>query len=649
MSKIKVLDKHVAELIAAGEVVERPASVIKELVENSIDSGADKITVEISSGGIKYMRITDNGCGIPAEDVATAFLRHATSKVSTEDDLNRIGTLGFRGEALASIAAVARVEMLTGCSDGCGVLYTIEGGEEKGCEEAGCPRGTTVIIRDIFYNTPARMKFLKKDVTEGNTIAGIINRIALSHPEISFRFIRDGRQVVLTPGDGELKSAVYAVYGREFFNGLIPAQYSLNNISVKGFVCAPLSARASRNMQHFFINGRYIRSKTAMAALEQAYKNSIMVGKFPSCVLLITMPHDALDINVHPSKEEVRFANERNVFDAVYYCAKSALEQGDKRPQFDLGRAAKPAVNKTEGKQITIQGAFRTGQNENTKANTNSDANNLTMQRENIAKIVPQLMSIVDDVRADKLNMPVVRESSVSYGGATAIPSLSDDIKSNDEHTKEQDMPEAVRAESEPGHAKAIDDMAQSDRPEVRIIGEAFSVYVIAEMGDELIIIDKHAAHERMIFERIKDGGINSQLLISPHTAAMSAEECDAILNNADKLAAAGFEVEDFCGSVLVRAVPSMLVDENIDSLMSEIAAGFLNGGKKVEIGQLDWLYHNIACRAAVKSGTHSYNSELVSIVNEIAYADDVRYCPHGRPVAFRLSKKELEKQFGRQ
>ncbi|MBQ2319669.1 MAG: DNA mismatch repair endonuclease MutL, partial [Clostridia bacterium] len=336
MPQIKVLDKHVAELIAAGEVVERPASVIKELVENSIDAGATQVTVEIQNGGVSYMRVTDNGCGISRNDVPTAFLRHATSKVSTSTDLDSISTLGFRGEALASVAAVARVEMMT-CKEGeTGVIYKIYGGEEISLEDAGCPVGTTIIVRDLFYNTPARMKFLKKDVGEANAVAGVLDKIALSHPEISVRFIRDGKNTLNTPGDGDLKAAIYAVFGRDFASGLIKTDYTLDNMSISGYIGTPVAARANRNMQHFYINGRYVKSKNMIAAVEQAYKNSIMVGKFPSCVLNLNIPFNMVDINVSPSKTEARFVDERAVFNIIYYGVKTALNSGDTRPELKL-------------------------------------------------------------------------------------------------------------------------------------------------------------------------------------------------------------------------------------------------------------------------------------------------------------------------
>ena len=659
MAQIKVLDRQVAELIAAGEVVERPASVIKELVENSIDAGATQITVEIQNGGITFMRVTDNGSGIAREDIKTAFLRHATSKVDKVDDLDSIATLGFRGEALASVAAVARVELLT-CKKGeTGSKYAISGGEEEFFEDAGCPVGTTIIVRDLFFNTPARMKFLKKDVSESNAVAGVIDKIALSHPEISFRFIRDGKNTLTTPGDNDLKAAVYAVFGREFANSLIKVDYTFNNMSVSGFVSSPLSARANRNMQHFYINGRYIKSKNLMAALEQACKNSVMVGKFPSCVLNLSIPYNLVDINVSPSKTEARFADERSVFNIVYYAVKSALTEGDNRPEIKTQRIIPNAV---QGEQISLHKTETT-----IKQNSIIDnpLNNFKPEKTgqlplyssvytNDTEPVAEAINVAtksSDLNAEPFVMrsePVVKYSTSL--GKKNIDVFCDEDKITDSSIKSEQSSETVIEPTKPQiSATEAVTADNADLPEIRIIGEVFTTYILAEYGDSVVFIDKHAAHERILFEKIKQSEHDSQMLLEPITVPLAKEEYAAILDNLDLIIRTGFDVEDFgASSVIVRAVPTVLVGEDIKNLVYEMAGGFTDNKNSVEIEKLDWLYHNIACRAAIKAGSRSNPAEMAALAERIIRHDDIKYCPHGRPVAFILTKKELEKQFGR-
>lgn len=613
MAHINVLDKHVAELIAAGEVVERPASVIKELVENCIDAGASEITVEIQNGGVTYMRVADNGCGIPRDEVATAFLRHATSKVREQSDLESISTLGFRGEALASIAAVARVEIITKTADGDGVIYRIAGGEEQGIADTGCPNGTTIIVRDLFYNTPARMKFLKTDTGESNAVQTMLERVVLSHPEIKFKFIRDGRVAITTQGDGKLRSAVYSVYGREFAGGLIDADYSLGGMRVSGLICTPVAAQKNRNMQHFYVNGRYVRPKTMFAAVEQAYKNSIMVGKFAACVLNLELPQDMVDINVHPAKIEVRFTNEKAVFDAVYYAVKSALEQ-DTRPQMNLGRVdISPAVKADSGEQITLHTE---------------------------PKVEPVVRQVAPPERVAE---EIYRKT------AEAISQLPD---------ANVVAPAAAPAFREPTAEYKVDRVAQpTEAPApadeggaaIRLIGEAFDTYIIAELGDEIYFIDKHAAHERVLFEQLRQEQSVGQQLLAPVTVTLSGDECAALMDNIAAAERLGFEIDHFGGSsVIVRAVPLILSGLNVADIVSEMADGFAQHKNAVSLEHLDWLYHNVACRAAVKAGNKSGDAERLALAERILGSDDIRYCPHGRPVAFRLTKKELEKQFGR-
>ena len=693
MPKIKVLDRQVAELIAAGEVVERPASVIKELVENSIDAGATQITVEIQNGGITFMRVADNGSGIAREDIKTAFLRHATSKVNKVDDLESIATLGFRGEALASIAAVARVELLT-CKKGeTGSKYAISGGEEEFIEDAGCPVGTTIIVRDLFFNTPARMKFLKKDVSEANAVAGVIDKIALSHPEISFRFIRDGKNALTTPGDNDLKATVYAVFGREFANSLIKVDYTFNNMSVSGFVGSPLSARVNRNMQHFYINGRYIKSKNLMAALEQACKNSVMVGKFPSCVLNLTIPFNLVDINVSPSKTEARFADERAVFNIVYYAVKSALTEGDNRPEIKTKRIISNAI---QGEQISLHkteaeakrssvidnplNSYETEKSSQPQLSssvyvadsdfvgntiniasksTESNAEPLVMRSEQVVKYTASLGKKNIDVFYDD------EDDEKKISTQFAQSENDDSVQSEVEETTQLDQIDQYENENSARFDQPIETVTQptasqilaaesaenndTDLPEIRIIGEVFTTYILAEYGDSVVFIDKHAAHERILFEKIKRIEHDSQMLLEPIAVPLAKEEYAAILDNLDLIIRTGFDIEDFgASSVIVRAVPTVLVGEDIKNLVYEMAGGFTDNKNSVEIEKLDWLYHNIACRAAIKAGSRSNPAEMAALAERIIRHNDIKYCPHGRPVAFILTKKELEKQFGR-
>lgn len=639
MPKIKVLDKHVAELIAAGEVVERPASVIKELVENSIDAGATQVTVEIQNGGVSYMRVTDNGCGISRNDVPTAFLRHATSKVSTSTDLDSISTLGFRGEALASVAAVARVEMMT-CKEGeTGVIYKICGGEEISLDDAGCPVGTTIIVRDLFYNTPARMKFLKKDVGEANAVAGVLDKIALSHPEISIRFIRDGKNTLNTPGDGDLKATIYAVFGRDFASGLIKTDYTLDNMSVSGYIGTPVAARANRNMQFFYINGRYVKSKNMIAAVEQAYKNSIMVGKFPSCVLNLNIPFNLVDINVSPSKTEARFVDERAVFNIIYYGVKTALNMGDTRPELKL---------------------------DNIPIKTDNGLHNTAIKSEpHISKPIvtapPKPAPASDFIPTSNYFEALSRNKApseesvfrsapvVQYNDKPMRYNLDVVYEEPEEKTPTQTTFIEPVTETFDEKTAVITDEPTEAKPEIKIIGELFTTYIIAECGEKVVFIDKHAAHERILFEKIRTEEHDSQMLLEPVTVTLAKEEYTLVTENLDLIARVGFEIDDFgASSVIVRAVPTVLAGEDVKSLILEIAGGFCNNKTTVEIEKLDWLYHNIACRAAIKAGTHSNMTEMAALAERIINHDDIRYCPHGRPVAFTLTKKELEKQFGR-
>ena len=609
MPKINLLPKQVAELIAAGEVVERPSSVIKELVENSIDAGATVITVEIKNGGISYIRITDNGCGISREDVPLAFLRHATSKIKVDNDLDRISTLGFRGEALAAVSSVSRVELLTKTKEEhIGTHYLIEGSEEKDYSDAGCPDGTTIIIRDLFYNTPARMKFLKKDVSEANSCAAVIDRIALSHPEISFKFIRDGKQTLSTMGDGKIKSAVYSVLGREFSSSLIDTESEQNGIKVTGLICKPIACKPTRNNQFTFLNGRLVRSGTVVAATEQAYKNSAMGGKFPSFVLYINVPFDTVDVNVHPAKTEVRFSDEKLIFESVYVAVKNALSKGDTRPEVKI---TKPAFNPfvrmstEEFKQSAIE-------IEKTKPIINTSEIKPTEPKTNLV--------FKSEQKPEFLN-------NFSY---TVI---------------EKPKPQTVTPKTNVDIEKTITE----ETPEIMVIGEAFKTYIIAQMGESIFIIDKHAAHERIIFNKLKkERKTEVQALLTPVTVILPKEEYNAVIQNTDLLLESGFETEDFGNnSVVVRAVPATLIGENVSNLLSEVAESLITA-KTVRTEREENLFHTVACKAAIKAGYNTTAEEMLSLAEKVLFSDDIMYCPHGRPVAYEIKRNELEKQFGR-
>ncbi len=622
MPKINLLDKQVSELIAAGEVVERPASVIKELVENSIDAGSTIITVEIKNGGISYMRITDNGCGISEQDVPTAFLRHATSKIQTSDDLNSIATLGFRGEALAAVSSVSRVEMLTKTPDSqSGTYYKIEGGIETEISPIGCPDGTTIIIKDLFYNTPARMKFLKKDVSEANACAAVIDRIALSHPEISFKFIRDGKQILSTNGDNNLKNTVYSVLGREFSNSLIDVNGENLGIGVTGLICKPFTCKATRNSQYTYLNGRLVRSGTVVAAVEQAYKNSAMVGKFPAFVLNLSVPFETVDVNVHPAKTEVRFSDEKRVFDCVYAAVKNALSGGDTRPEVKIPT---PTFNKFE--RMTTQEFKQT---------------------------------VLETEIKPKIENPVIAEKTFSDNSKTvtfkspvnldfAKPSVFVDLNNPSKPIEKIPQPIKVEPQSVKNEDSVLIDKTE-EVVDVLVIGEAFSTYIVAQMGDSVFMIDKHAAHERILFNQLKTTRkIEVQALLTAVTVSLNKEEYNAVINNTDLLLECGFEVEDFGNStVAVRAVPSTLVKEDLNLTISEIAESLLKSGK-VQIGFEEDLFHTVACKAAIKAGTKISSLEMQKLAEKVLRTKEIMYCPHGRPVAFEIKRRELEKMFGR-
>lgn len=640
MPKINLLPKNVAELIAAGEVVERPSSVIKELVENSIDAGANIITVEIQRGGITYIRVTDNGCGIAFEDVPVAFLRHATSKIKTGEDLDSIATLGFRGEALAAVSSVARVDMLTAV-EGNGTHYTIEGGEEILYEESGCPKGTTIVIKDLFYNTPARMKFLKKDISEANSCAAVIDRIALSHPEISFKFIRDGKLTLSTSGDGDLRTAIYSVLGREFSGNLISVSYESGGIAVSGFTCKPVSCKPTRNGQYTFLNGRLVRSGTVVAAVEQAYKNSAMVGKFPSFVLYLNVPFNTVDVNVHPAKTEIRFSDEKRIFDTVYASVKNSLASGDTRPQVKLNS---PAFNRFQ--HMTTE-EYRQQKIEEPP----TLAEKIYKQPTGLHNTKPKTAAFNDGTKPDFSK----RFSYVSPEGKKTEPITEAEYKKTymEKAVKTEPIvtPEPRLSETEVKQRISVDIIKEPEEeiPQITVIGEAFSTYIVAQKDDSIFLIDKHAAHERILFNRLKSKlKIEVQPLLTPVTAVLPKEEYDAIIGNTELLYENGFEVEDFGNSaVVVRAVPVFLTGEDINSVISEVASGIITAGE-VRTEREESLMHTVACRAAIKAGGHTTLPEMQKLAERVLTTKEIMYCPHGRPVAFEIKKRELEKQFGR-
>ena len=665
MSKVKLLDKHTAELIAAGEVVERPSSVVKELVENCIDAGASVITVEIRHGGSSYIRVTDNGEGISPDDVPTAFLRHATSKIRVGADLDSIATLGFRGEALASICAVSKMELITRTAESdSGVHYVIEGSDEVVNEEIGCAVGTTIIVREMFYNTPARRKFLKSDKTEGNAIASVIDRVALSHPEISFRFIREGREVLLTPGDGKLRSAVHAVYGREFTSGLIPVKYNYNGVSVEGFVSKPVNSRPNRAMQIFFINGRYVRSNTMQRALEDACKGAVMIGKFPACVLGISLDCSAVDVNVHPAKLEVRFTDEKPVYESVYFAVRSSLAEFDAPRDVELPPARRvstsPNMHEYSGVQIDLNNSMRARQSDSrmpADSHEEVDERGTENQPYDLAALTVNDPGTVASAASSRPAPPVpptyeevVRAAEPEIHG-TRPPEKSDFLQISDNRSEYSEV-ETPKKQTLTGETENITEKNDSFiLPEYKIVGEIFSTYILVESGGELILIDKHAAHERLIYERLLRQRENpdSQMLLTPIPVTLEKTQYDSVTQSIELLAQAGFEVEDFgMGTVLLRSVPTILSGDDAEGAFLEIAGQLRGGQTSVTTERIDWIYHTIACKSAIKGGDRNLPGELAELVLTLISHPDVRYCPHGRPIFVSLKQREIEKYFGR-
>lgn len=637
MPTINVLDKSVAELIAAGEVIERPASVIKELVENAIDAGADHVTVEIKNGGITYMRVTDNGCGIAHEEIPTAFLRHATSKIATGSDLDNINTFGFRGEALASIAAVARVEMLTKQSaNEFGSSYKIEGGAETCHEKTGCPDGTTIIIRDLFFNTPARLKFLKKDVSEGNSVQAIVDKIALAHPEVAIKFIRDNKPVRITNGDGKHYSAIYSVFGKQFAASLIPVDYSVGNISVSGYISSPLFARANRSMQYFFVNTRSIKSVICMSALEEAYRNSIMVGKFPACVLNINLPPNEVDVNVSPSKTEVRFAYEKNVFDAVYYGVKNGILNAENSREIQIKPVEKPTSAKEEiSDAVTLPAKEEKPAFIGERVRLSSEPAPYEMKQPEVLYKQEKLAEPVQPVPPALKNVQVEEEPEI----ANPFKFLSREIFEKPKPVQEK--PPAQPAEEEP---------EQEEKPPLTVIGEIFKTYIVCQCGDDMILMDKHAAHERIRFEKLKnDFSQHSQLLLEPVNIQLSAEEWSAVTDFSEELGEMGIDFVPHNNFVIeLNSMPTMLAGGDEKGTMEKIADILTHSNTNVKGEIFDDILHSMACKSAIRANEITSFEELKLLANQVWNDEKIRFCPHGRPIITVISKKELEKNFNR-
>ena len=711
MAVIHVLDKHTAELIAAGEVVERPASVVKELLENSIDAGATQVTVSIESGGVKLIEISDNGTGIEAEYISTAFIRHATSKIETPDDLTNIHTLGFRGEALASIASVARVELTTRTEvDEFATVYRIEGGEEVSREPGARAVGTTIRVKDLFYNTPARMKFLKKDSSEGTFVSDTVTHVALSHPEVSVKFIREGKLQYVTPGDGQLRGAVYAVLGREFSRDLIELKNQEGVYRITGLVTPPKSCRASRSMQHFYINGRYVRNRTMMAGMEMAFKGTMMQGKFPGGILLLEMPADLVDVNVHPAKIEARFARENDVFDVVYHAVKLALAQpgtGERLFTFEADKEEEKAENSKKDADIikndvknnnfTGLSAIIRGQADPgvlpqqhwepakpaaapqqpapaaamqiptapSVPRWKGSAQNEDMLDPFVTLHSPKLettkapepfraaasetqLDVEPEFGETKLHSP--RDHMAAWNPAQEAP--KEEPESAPCAETEPDAPEAAEQETVLAEPEQMNFDPTADQPEpLRYVGEVFRTYILAERGDELCLIDKHAAHERQLYEKLAAnyGNVPSQMLLEPAAIDLAAEEKQALLDNIPLLENAGLEIADFGGNtVVLRAVPADVEPQNAESLLVEIANKLLKGGHDALNEHTEWVLHSISCRAAIKAGDKSSPQELLALAEKILSGEVPPFCPHGRPCVLKLARKELEKQFGR-
>ena len=645
MPKILQLSSHVANLIAAGEVVERPASAVKELLENAVDAGASKVTIEIRDGGMTFLRVTDNGCGMSAEDARTAFLRHATSKLRTEEDLAAIGTMGFRGEALAAIASVSRIDLMTKTPGSLsGVKLHLDAGVITEEAEAGCPDGTTILVRDLFYNTPARMKFMKSDTVEGSRVAAAVQMQALAHPEVAFQFLRDGKQVLATPGTGKLQDAMYCVYGRDCAR-MVAVESRWESYTLSGFVTLPTDARPSRNLQTFFVNDRPVKSKLLIAALEEAYRNQLMVGRFPGCVLHLNLPANAVDVNVHPAKTEVKFLSEKAVFDCVHYGVLGALNKKPDRPAVQFKPQPAPAppekptptVNKPAEKKEAF---FRTMTAQEYKTFSAAMADAPKPKPEAAAAAAKKIPTGGNMPLREFVMLPQVRQAARPEP-APSLPPLPE--------TPKPSAPEMPVKAPEPEMEQTALEMPKADT--WRMVGELYRTYILVEEGDNAFLIDKHAAHERILFEKLKANqeSISGQTLLQPVPVRLSPAAAGELLGNTELLEELGFEIEEFGeNTVLARQIPMDLTVEAAAEALETLADDLLNGRRESRDTVRDTLLHTVACKAAIKAGWVSDEKELLAIAKAVMEREDLKYCPHGRPICVSLSQKMLEKQFKR-
>lgn len=649
MPKIIQLSPHIANLIAAGEVVERPGSVAKELLENAVDAGATKITIEIRNGGMTFLRVTDNGCGMNAEDARTAFLRHATSKLRTAEDLAAIGTMGFRGEALAAIASVSRIDLMTKTPDSLtGVSLHLEGGQIMEESEAGCPDGTTIIVRDLFFNTPARMKFMKADTVEGSRVTAAVQLQALAHPECAIQLIRDGKPVLSTPGTGDLKAAVYTVYGRDSA-GMVPVNSQWEKYKLTGFVCKPTDARPSRNLQTFFVNHRPVKSRLLITALEEAYRNQLMVGKFPTCVLCLEIPAAAVDVNVHPAKTEVKFLNEKAVFDCVHYGVLGALNQAPDRPEVKFPQPrvqAAPEPQKAPSLPPKQEVKPAAPKKDFFRTMTPEEYKSFSQAVREAPKPEPQ------KARAAAEKLP---ESKPVLHSPVYVPSGG--VVSSPKKEPQKEVPPAPKKEMPPVLPEPKEEAPEQQtipmpkETQWRMVGELYRTYILVEQGEEAFLIDKHAAHERILFDKLKANqeAIVGQSLLTPIAVRLEPREASSLMANTAMMESLGFELEEFGeNTVLLRQIPMDLTPDSAKEAVEELADNLLKGKATAPDTVRDEMLHTVACKAAIKAGWINDDRELLEIVKQVMSRESLKYCPHGRPICVTLSKKQLEKQFRR-
>ena len=662
MPAIIQLPSHIANLIAAGEVVERPASVVKELLENAVDAGATKVTIEIRDGGMTFLRVTDNGCGMEPEDAKTAFLRHATSKLRRAEDLGAISTMGFRGEALAAIASVSRIDLLTKPAGAmAGTSLHLEAGVITQSGEAGCPDGTTIIIRDLFYNTPARMKFMKSDSVEGSRVTAAVQMQALAHPQVAITLLRDGKNILSTPGDGSLQTAVYCVYGREFA-GMTQVESHWDSYRLTGYVTKPTDSRPSRNLQTFFVNDRPVKSKLLISALEEAYRNQLMAGKFPAGVLHLQLPPNAVDVNVHPAKTEVKFLNEKAVFDCVHYGVLAALNKTPDRPQVQFAKQAASSPQPVQPRQEAVpkQNFFRTMTPEEFKS--------FSAAMQDAPQPQPQAAKAAAAMLPKHIPETAVLHSPVmTPGGEIPLPPRKPMPQRAEEAAPLPPLPEApvtaprpeppqapreVPAEQPPETQEGIQQaLDMPPVPEWRLVGELYRTYILVEQGEEAFLIDKHAAHERILFDKLKANQetISGQALLSPLAVRLTPTAAGELLANGAMLEELGFQIEEFGDStVLLRQIPMDLSPEDAAEAVESLAADLLNGRREQKDTVRDELLHTVACKAAIKAGWVTDPRELYAVAKAVMEREDLKYCPHGRPICVSLSKKQVEKQFKR-